>query len=449
MKRMIAVMMLLSLALGACTGGGTQAPPTNTPIPTAPQATAGMMPTKEPTSVGATAPAGAVIEHLAVGQEIFIHYVSMFEPLRGWAVGGTDSGDDHILLTYESGQTWLDVTPPEPASDNEQGKRATIFFRNLERGWATYYPEEPVSVLSRVWFTNDRGKTWQSSQPIEIPGIDSPSLKLDTMFFVDDNNGWIVLSAESSAGNQPVVIYTTSDGGSNWQQATGPGSGDNGSIEDCCRTGVAFLDSKVAIITSLTKPEPVPHVNWSTDGGKTWQPQVIPSADPDLFARSLCGTLTPNALSAQSVTMIVNCIEYDGMKRTDNTFIYFTNDLGQTWQWLPTPWIAFAEGDWVEIDRSYTLQFLSAETGWLIVNDFYTDRNDAAKNRQLSQIFRTLDGGQNWTKMHTTERLGQFSFIDADMGWAALVVPPNMVPLLTETVTGGQKWQPLKPTITE
>jgi len=46
--------------------------------------------------------------------------IHMLDPRQGWSVA-VDSGQDrHILRTQDSGQTWQDVTPPEPASAPRQ-----------------------------------------------------------------------------------------------------------------------------------------------------------------------------------------------------------------------------------------------------------------------------------------------------------------------------------------
>ena len=71
------------------------------------------------------------LQRLAAGQPVTITYISMLDPTMGWAIGGAE---DHVLRTDDGGETWHDVTPPEPAPIAEEpGKIASGFFLDANR----------------------------------------------------------------------------------------------------------------------------------------------------------------------------------------------------------------------------------------------------------------------------------------------------------------------------
>ncbi|MEW5868665.1 MAG: hypothetical protein AB1894_05265 [Chloroflexota bacterium] len=446
MKRAITFIMLVSLALAACSGGEVTPTVVPTALPTAPQATAVMVVAATATTASGV-PAGPVIAHLEAGKEVFMRYVSMFDQLRGWAVGAgvVDTGDDYILKTYDSGQTWLDVTPPEPASEGGKFKYAAAYFSSLEQGVVTYYPTDPVSQPSIFWLTNDGGKTWQPSQPLDAQGLEAAALTLEKLYFANNQYGWLLLKGEPGAGQSPAVLYGTRDGGASWERLIDPNSNDKGSIGECCRTGMAFMDDKVGLITSVTSPNPKPHFNITRDGGKTWQPIELLPADEELFSRSLCGTFSPSVLSTQSLALVVECTEFIGMEQKYTPYLYVTNDQGNSWAWVSVPVTPLAEGKWEKIEREQRVMFFDAQNGWFLIEDVYTGK-DPKNNMSLTQVYKTSDGGQTWTRHKKNfSWIGQYSFLNLDVGWA--IAKLGKVPSFVKTTDGGGKWVELFPTI--
>lgn len=440
MKRVIILFVLCSMILAACTGG-------EKPVaaPTAEQASGGIQPAQEEAASQGSKPAqpaGPAMERLAVGLDVEILDVQMFDALQGWAIGTTGS-DDHILRTFDNGQTWKDLTPPEPVGSGAV-KKATSFFFSLNEGWVTYYPEGGAQPAA-VWYTTDSGKTWTASESLDAKGLDTVKLMTERLFFVDAKTGWLALTGEQTADSQPGVIYRTTNGGARWERIF-DASADANSIGRCCRTGMAFLDKNVGIVTMMDSTNPKPQAFWTSDGGKSWKQQDVPPADEKLFAVSACGTLSPSAFSAQGVVVVVDCIEFAGMLKTHHPFIYFTTDQGQTWKWMEAPLAQIADGKWETIDRVFRIKFLDAQVGWLFVEDVYTHK-DAGKNKQLMQMFQTRDGGQTWKKVTTSQWFGKFSFLSADVGWAAIIAGSDAAML--KTADGGSKWDSFQPTIRE
>ena len=450
MKRILTLLVFLSLVVSACTQAAT-------PTSTAEQAQGGL-PTVAPTATTkpsgggltgpqpTTAPTGPVIEKIAPGNEVYIRQLRFFDFTRGWGVGNTGTGDDHVLITYDAGQSWTEFTPPEPASEGaaaEKGKRAHLFFTSIESGWVVFVPEGSMKLPSSIWYTTDGGKTWTASQGLDGTGLESAAVTFQNMVFSDPQNGWMMFSTDGGAGQAPAVIFNTTDGGQTWNRLVDPQSS-SGSIGVCCRTGLLFLDPKVGLITSLTPPDPKPHVNWSTDGGKTWTQQDLPPADETVFASSLCSTESPTLVGGNTVVVLVECTQFVGMAEKRLPYLYFTTDQGATWQFLPMPASPFAEGQFDSIVRANKIVFADATTGWYFIEDTYTAKNTKEVSTK-NQMYQTTDGGQTWTKINTSVWFGQYSFINPTTGWVAGMF--NTSPTLLKTTDGGKTWLKLSPVV--
>ncbi len=450
MKRLITLLILITFVLSAC--GGKNEP---TPLPTAERAAGGIAtPIPTATSAGGggilapkptVAQSGPQISKLNVGELVYVNQVEMFDPLRGWMVGtaGTYKSDqnDHVFLTYNAGQSVSERTPPEAATTSNL--RATLVAQSLDRAWVTYYPDDYVSQPSVVWYTIDGGLNWNAPPAFDTAGLDNPKMKLLTLQFFDDNEGLVVLTGETAANKAPVYIYRTTDGGKTWSRVLDPSSNSGGALGDCCLNGMAVLDKTTAVMTSITVPNPKPHVNWTKDGGKTWTAQEVPPADEELFSKSLCGTEAPKVVEG-TVIMVVNCIEYRGMAEKHVPFLYFTADRGGVWQFLPLPIFPFAEGAYDSIQRTHKLVFMDGSNGYFFVEDIYTAKT-TKEIETKNQMFATYDGGQNWSKVNFSIWIGQYSFVNANTAWAAALF--NTAHTLVKTTDGGKTWLKLVPSV--
>jgi photosystem II stability/assembly factor-like uncharacterized protein len=442
MKRGLTLLIAICLILSACTK-------TATPVPTAEKASGGIAtPETKPeevkaTQVAAATPSGAPIEHLKSGDFVYISRIQMFDPTRGWGAGHSGSGDDRLLATLDAGQTWADFTPPEPASTGETTKRAAFFFTSFEKGWVVYHSEDLDPQLPFIWYTTNSGNTWTVSEALDAKGMEGGAFKFQDLAFINDQTGWLVLTGDPGAGQAPAIIFRTTNGGQKWDRIVDPQSDKSGSIGECCQTGMAFLDDKVGIITSLVPPSPQPHVNWTKDGGKTWTEQMIPVADETVFTISLCGTESPVVVGA-TLILVVDCTEYTGMIEKHTPYLYFTTNQGQSWQFRELPITPYAEGKWSSLTRTNEIVFVDAQTGWYFTEDFYAGTQEGVFETK-NQIFQTTDGGQTWTKINRAVWIGQYSFVNPQVGFAAALF--NTAYTLVKTTDGGNNWAKLSPTV--
>ncbi len=71
----------------------------------------------------------------------------MVDANQGWGIGGPAQTEDHVFRTQTGGQTWLDVTPPQPAPAAGDAIAALGFFADASNGWVVY--GRPTLPLSR------------------------------------------------------------------------------------------------------------------------------------------------------------------------------------------------------------------------------------------------------------------------------------------------------------
>ena len=413
------ILILGSLLVAACNVpfGGEQAEP-EAPAPEV-EAPA-EQPTEDPKSEPIEAPEetieepqGTPIAHLDPETLILVTHIQMISAERGWGIGGLDGSSDHVLRTNDGGQTWMDVTVPEPAPDPENpAKSAVSYFINPMTGWVAYYGDttEPSPGRFRVWGTMDGGDTWSSSRALELEflgSMDYPPI----LGFEDADNGWLI-ARHGPAGmhNYPIYLLRTADGGRNWEMAITPAEG---GLQSCRKSGVDFGTLMVGWATVADCPVVAPEVAVTRDGGRNWEPIVLPAPDsrPQLFETELCEGHSPPLVSELIGAVAVSC-------RTglNLNYIYTTQDGGATWESHLYP--------------GGELSLLSPRTA------FAFDRH----------IHQTLDGGQSWEFVETVQWDGQFNFVSEQIGWA--VARDGDALALVSTTNGGRTWNLLKPSIT-
>lgn len=357
-------------------------------------------------------PLGPGIVHFVPGQVFIVTYIQMVNQNLGWGIGGLEGASDHVLRTGDGGNTWSDVTPPEPApSEGELGKVAAGYFLDSQVGWIVYYRAslEPTPARLRVWSTQDGGENWTASQPVELEFLGTTDYP-PALGFADPESGWL-LARNGPAGmhRYPIYLLRTGDGGRNWEVALDPFTG---GLQSCHKSGIVFADRLTGWATVAECPIAAPELAMTSDGGRTWNSVPLPPPEkrPTLFETELCEGHSPQLLSPTEGALGVSCST--GLLLN---YFYRTEDGGQTWQstlypggtlWLSGPRTALALGQ---------------------------------------KIYRTEDGGQTWEHIKTVQWDGQFSFVNDQVGWA--VARTGDAIALVTTTDGAANWHLLKPTV--
>jgi len=430
MIKKLSLILLLSitiLVLAGCATAGNVVSVSSTPtaVPAtetvAPSATP-IPPTELPTQVPPTATSTPLplnaIQHYPSGQEFTVTDIHMLDANNGWAIGslGYRVGD-HVLFTPDGGNTWKDVTPPEPATD--QNKAALGFFQDDKTAWVSFFigGGTPVPSQAVVWHTKDGGSTWIASQTLDVTGLSGVFVPT-VMQFVGDS-GWILVHVGAGMNHDYVAIYRSTDGGASWTRILDPFI-DSG-IQGCTKNNMLFTDATHGWLTGDCNGVKAGALLYkTTDAGSTWQEVALPEPPsyPGIFSNNApvaCGTYNPFFFGSDVGHLSVNCHDYSGTQITYTYFIYSTQDGGSTWTSAGYP----GEG----------LYFVTKDIGWALA----------------STIMHTTDGGKTWTAISNVSWTAQFDFVDANNGWAIAQAGNEMA--LVKSDKGGAKWTILVPTV--
>ncbi len=406
--------------------GTPMAPPSASPA-ASPHvaATPTLAPSATPT-VRATQPEGS-LPRLASAQPVTVTAINMLDTRLGWAVAHS-GGDpnDHVLRTADGGQTWGDVSPPQPAGAGEGGQAVVAVFLDDAHAWAVYFDPQvaPNPAAPSVWATRDGGQTWALSPPLDVS--EAEYFNPAQFAFAGDQHGWLLAHVGAGMSHDYVMVYATADGGATWERVVDPFL--NNLPMSCAKTGIGFLNAQTGWITGDCQGVTAGvYLQRSDDGGHTWNSQALPApaAAASLFESEdhACRSGGLQILPPQSVRLAVSCTAFD--TGTETSYLYASGDAGQSWQVsaLPGP----------------IIHFLTSQVGWA------QQPADPNQPRALRQVFASQDAGQTWTELSTVAWSGRFDFVSPEAGWAVAVAGDTSA--LVASTDGGRNWRLLAPRI--
>ena len=146
-----------------------------------------------------------------------VRSMKLLAPKIGWAT--TDSWPGNRLWwTTTGGIQWKDITPGASGS----GNIVSVFFINTDNGWVLLRDGdkfgEPQFDLAA---TTNAGASWSTTH-VAVPGLNPNSLTLaggGYIAFVDTNHGWANLDVVSSSNFDLGILLMTSDGGRTWRRS--------------------------------------------------------------------------------------------------------------------------------------------------------------------------------------------------------------------------------------
>jgi photosystem II stability/assembly factor-like uncharacterized protein len=418
------------------TSAPSAVPPTTAPakatIAAAPSETAAPASAATPNVPASTStPVAGAIAHLTAGQTITITTIRMLDTNLGWATGGLGSTGDHVLTTADGGQTWHDVTPPQPAPspDPAQPDAAVGSFVNTNTAWVVYGTFSAAApATATVWRTSDSGQTWTASQPIDLSSLGASEFFLpsDVRFLPDGLTGWFIAHLGVGMNHDYFTVMKTTDGGQTWAHLIDPTAG---GPQSCPKTGLHFNDTQNGWLTGDCQGvAPGLFFKHSTDSGATWNDVSMPApaSQPDIFTRqdAGCGTYSLHFFDSKNWKLSVSCLILGPQLITSTHFIYTSTDGGQDWTSNPSP--------------ARSLTFLNSQIGWALP----TGEASVQPPFALSQ---TQDGGQTWKTVKQLAWTGQLNFVDPQNGWAD--AQADQAISFVKTIDGGHTWQAVNPKI--
>ncbi len=214
--------------------------------------------------------------------DVFLAKVHGYGNQKVWAVGmGT------ILRTNDGGQTWKNTCPAEYAGTLLQGVTTT----DGVHVWVTGGNKNGYAT---ILYSDNAGASWTRQSAGDVPVVDH----IIGIAAADNKRLWAV--GGSSSGGPGNVVLATTDGGATWVKVSDVGMGDGNEV------------SAVDASTVWTAMDNC--VQWSVDGGATWQ-----SHTTNFATKGISGISADRAWAATN-----------GAHRYPGT-IYATTDGGATW----------------------------------------------------------------------------------------------------------------------
>lgn len=370
----------------------TAAPVFNTPVP--PSATS-PLPTVTPRP---TNPVG----------DLTISRIEMVDLQNGFGEGFPAGGSTGLYRTADGGKTWTLINPPGGYGDGGE-----FFALNARSIWAApgVSPQQGSSGLEKgfVYRSTDGGVTWSTSQPItlatgEVALVES--FYPNSLFFLDENRGWLVISVGHYMNQDVVVILNTMDGGQNWARQTDKmqASQAGGASMPCQVLGIAFDTATHGFMAGNCLAVGMDErwkVLTSSDSGHTWNPVEIgaPVNAPAAVtgADAMCAASGLTFEYPQTYILSYTCQVYDSSAAIPTyTFTYVSTDGGKAWA--------------------------GAEVGFA---SFYNSTAGSALGPRAANgdryFYATNDGGRNWVKGHKVVWANaQLSFVDTKNAWAVV-----------------------------
>lgn len=354
-------------------------------------------------------------QHLNPGQALEFSRLQMMDASTGWAFGGRTEDDPYLFHTLDGGETWLEVSPPDPLMNGTYpNAEAVSFFLDQNHGWVLYHSPEDLSGALSLWLTIDGGGTWDHGEPLVLPIMGEFSTVL--LHFVDPNNGWLLTQsvAMGTGANTVTQIQRTLDGGLTWSEGN--------AVNSCFITEMTFFNRSNGWLSHYCigpYEQNPPRISTSPDGGLSWNwiDLSLPPTDLDpgqIYA--YCQSSTVFMSSSTTGLLLANCYDNEMMEGQVLPVLYGTTD---GWQSITGMRSAPAN----------EVQILDSQHAWALGRE----------------IFFTDDGGASWSFIKHVAWDGQFSFVDTLIGWAIARADGESV--LVKTEDGGLYWEQMDPTL--
>ena len=361
---------------------------------------------------------------------------------------GFSAGGGTLIKTEDGGEQW------EIICQLPSRRFSSIFFIDEQVGYATGY----YSVTSTTGFilkTTDGGYTWTSHE------IESPYF-MAGIYFSDSMTGYAVGGSSSKGG-----IYKTNDGGVTWQLVYDKGFnwfnavsfydsdhgmvvGGRGQIVQTSDAGVTWNDLSIRTSADFYAVDYVSGEKAYVAGG-VWGEKTVIYKTIDAGANWV--NVAPDGW--MNMYGIKFFDENNGIAGGDSGYILSTDDGGQSWQssrfascemfntafFLPDQsWVAAGSGG-VIVKKSS-----GEDSGHYVSEGFNDELNSivfpkpdvgfAIGTHQVGQIYKTTNGGLDWTPINTGgTRLQSCFFTNQNNGY--IVGDEGKVVM---TRDGGETW---------
>lgn len=280
---------------------------------------------------------------------------------------------NRLRITTDGAQTWSE---PRDLDWTEAG----LEFLDATHGYTTWAVEagegmQRVGNLSSLiaYRTSDGGVTWEAMQ-FGALGLDRSDVVLATVHFSDPSHG-VALVATAPDGQvtfETCTGFVTDDGGTSWSE-----------VPDApCFYSLRWASPEMGLAVGSNDGS---SVALTLDGGRTWQPSVLPGAGDG-------GEFWQLALVAAEDGRLRLAGSYhdDGAAGIPSLVVLETVDKGRTWGELFR----------TAVSEAGTIQWISTLDGthWLGLLQLPAPERPF----ETTELVETWDGGRSWTSAGST-----------------------------------------------
>jgi len=411
------LIILLIILLSSCNRPKAIKPITDTPAPPPTKADTAVPPTDPPPTEEESTPTaqdptpqpppptadpqvileGERIPLFKAGAEVTIRKVGMIDLNTGWGIALDNAGNSHVLKTKDGGNSWSDITPPQPIDSDSPIMDADVEFGDPNTGWVTFTGSD------LVWSTEDGGITWN------VTRLTYKSRFGNMLVSLGSDHVWLYQFLDGAMQSVFTALSTSADKGENWTMLFDPTTDTGGSVQGFDKTGGVFVNTEYGWLTRDFRGVTISiFLDVTSDGGTTWQNLEVPPppTDADLFTSCACGMYDPSLVNKAIGSARLSCRCYLDDIIINKNFLYRTIDGASSWEIHSMP--------------GGEMHFINGQT-------YY------ATGRE---IYRTSDNGDYWELIKNVNWDGQFSFVDLNNALAVAYDPDDEEYALVKTTNG-------------
>ncbi len=186
-----------------------------------------------------------------------------------------------------------------------------------------------IYVNGDLFLTTDAGISWSS---ITLPVVTQQKAIPGPIFFLNDHLGWMSLSGISGGTFQDNDLLRSTDGGQSWSRlhATLPAPLLPRTRSPGYITSLSFLNETTGWVTGSSYSRENSWIYMTNDGGNTWQEQQLPSPQ-GYSATRLLDLGQPHFFSARDGVLPAASTHFD----PTGVCAFITHDGGESWQSQP------------------------------------------------------------------------------------------------------------------
>jgi len=133
---------------------------------------------------------------------------------EGWVLQ-----NNSLFWTHDLGQTWIDITPASMGDS----RIASAFFLDADQGWLVISQANQGVVSYQIFRTTQGGARWENA-PLDLFSPDELNSLSGFVFmqWITPETGWLLLKRGSGVNFSSGFMFQTRDGGQSWERLNPP-----------------------------------------------------------------------------------------------------------------------------------------------------------------------------------------------------------------------------------